>query len=112
MTVQKIERSLWERYFDDISRVLTGKQVEIKNIGLDIGDQVEVNWTPLRRLRYHADRNLFEVDTGTRSHMIGHPREIYVEIDGSDLQAVEVLDGSSHKHVIALRTGLEFGEGE
>jgi len=46
MSFQQIEKPGWQPLFDAISKIMDGKFVEIEVMGLDLGDQFEVEWLP------------------------------------------------------------------
>ena len=62
MAAAEIDRSRWGPYLDSLTESLTGKQAEIEVVSLDLGDQIEAEWTPLigvtydRRCRHRARR--------------------------------------------------------
>jgi Family of unknown function (DUF5335) len=46
MTVRKLDKANWHAFFDFISKLLEGKQVEIEVASLALGDQVAAEWLP------------------------------------------------------------------
>ena len=47
MTVRKLEKTEWRRFFDWVSKGLVGKRAEIEIASLALGDQIEAEWLPL-----------------------------------------------------------------
>jgi Family of unknown function (DUF5335) len=81
MTVRKLDKKDWKPFFDEVSKIMEGKQAEIEVASLKLGDQVEAVWPPLLGLAYDPKDDIFEVALEGVDHLIPKPREIYV--DGS-----------------------------
>lgn len=103
---KQLEKSTWESYFDTVSKALAGRRVEIEAASLRIGDQVEADWLPLVGITYDPKDNLLDVAIEGVDHMILGPREIWVEGQGLDLSAVEVVDKEGVRQIIMLRDPL------
>ena len=87
MTVRKLDKANWDTFFDFISKLLEGKQVEIEVASLALGDQVAAEWLPLLGLVYDPKDDLVEVALDGVDHMIPKPREIYAS---TTIDAVQV----------------------
>src|SRR3977135_125098 len=105
MTVRKLDKANWHGFFDFISKLLEGKQVEIEVVSLALGDQVEVEWLPLLGLVYDPKDDLVEVALDGVDHMIVKPREIYLDELGG-LMSIEIIDAEGTKQIIKLRDPL------
>jgi hypothetical protein len=79
MTVRKLDKANWHAFFDFISKLLEGKQVEVEVASLALGDHVAAEWLPLLGLVYDPKDDLVEVTLDGVDHMIPKPREIYVD---------------------------------
>jgi hypothetical protein len=56
MATLKLEKEAWHPYFDNITKILEGKRVEVEVASLKIGDQIEAEWLPLIGIAYdHKD---------------------------------------------------------
>ena len=106
MTVRKLDKANWHAFFDFISKILEGKQVEIEVTSLALGDQVEAEWLPLLGLVYDPKDDLVEVALEGVDHMIPKPREIYVEDGLEGLMSIEIVDAEGTKQIIKLRDPL------
>jgi len=104
MAVKKLEKSEWEGYFNEVSKKLGAKEVQIEIVGSDIGDQVETEWQPIVGLAYDPKDNEFEVAGEKHDHLIPKPVEIYVDEDVDGLKVVEIIQEDGTKHIIRLRT--------
>jgi uncharacterized protein YuzE len=112
MSFQLVQKPEWQTLFDAISKTLEGKFAEIEVMGLDLGDQLEVEWLPINGITYDpkdealyiyiqaADRNL--------DHMIASPREVYIEFGSAGLSHVVVIDPYDHKQIVRFRAPLEL----
>lgn len=106
MATKKLDRPHWELYFDRVSRLLEGEQVEVGVAGLALGDQIEADWIALVGLTYDAKGNAFNVLTDRIDHRISRPADIYVEYESNGLHSVEVIDAEGSRHIIRLRPPL------
>ncbi len=104
MAVRKLEKAEWEKYFDEVSKKLGAKEVQIEVVNEEIGDQVETAWQPIIGLSYDPKDDEFEVAAEKHDHLIPHPVEIYVEEDVDGLKRVEVIQEDGTKQIISLRT--------
>jgi hypothetical protein len=106
MTIRKLDKQDWDAFFDSISKLLQGKQVEIEVASLAMGDQVEAEWLPLLGLVYDPKDDLVEVALDQVDHMIPKPREIYVDDGLGGLMSIEMVDTEGNKQIIKLRDPL------
>jgi hypothetical protein len=106
MPARELERSQWERYFDQVSRKLAATTVTIEVSALDIGDRSEVELLPLSGLTFDPRSNVFEVALENIDHLIPEPVEIYAQEGPAGLESVEVVGGDGTKQIIKLTTPL------
>jgi hypothetical protein len=106
MATRKLDKKEWKTFFDRISKILEGKQVEIEVASLDLGDQVQAEWLPLYGIAYDPKDGLVEVILEGLDHMIAKPREIYVEDGTAGLESVEIIDAEGIKQIVKLRDEL------
>jgi hypothetical protein len=103
---RKLDKPLWQPYFDVMSRALLGKRAEIEVVSLNLGDQIEAEWAPLLGITYDPKDDLLEVALEGHDHLINKPREIYVEDQELELASVEVIDAEDVRQIIMLRDPL------
>jgi hypothetical protein len=103
---KKLEKSIWQPYFDAVSRVLSGKRAEIEVAALDLGDQIEAEWLPLLGITYDPKDDLIEVALEGVDHLIPRPREVWVETEGLDLSSIQVIDSNGVRQIVMLRDPL------
>lgn len=103
---RKLDKPLWQPYFELMSKALLGKSAEIEVASLKLGDQIEAEWTPLLGITYDPKDDLIEVALEGHDHLINKPREVYVEDEGLDLASVEVIDAEDVRQIILLRDPL------
>jgi Family of unknown function (DUF5335) len=106
MVSKKLEKAEWQAFFERLSRLLEGKQTEIEAVGLSLGDQIQVEWTPLLGLVYDPKDDILELVLERLDHIIRKPREIYAEIGADRLANLEVVDADGVQHVVKLREPL------
>jgi hypothetical protein len=103
---KKLDKPLWRPYFDRVSKALTGKRAEIEVVSLKLGDQVEAEWLPLLGIAYDPKDDLIEVALEGLDHMIRNPLEVWIEGEGLDLSAIEVVDADGVRRIVMLRDPL------
>ena len=107
MSVRKLEKSEWRRYFDLLSRVmLIGKRAEIEVMSLDFGVQIEVEWALLLGIVYDDRNDVIEIVMDGLDHLIAQPLEIHVDEYAAIPGTFEVVDQSRVRHIIQLRDPL------
>ncbi len=111
MVTRKLEKADWEGYFDQVSKTLTVRTVEIEVGSLAIGDQIAASWAPLRGLTYDPKGDLLEVQMPEHDHLIHRPQEIHVVEQGDGLAMIETVDGDGVKQIIRLNAPLQLTAG-
>lgn len=106
MATVKLEKAAWQRYFDQVSKTLVGKQAEIEIASLNIGDQIEAEWVPLLGISYDPKNDLVEILLEGLDHLVRKPREIYVEQGPLGLASMEVIDTDDVRQIVKLRDPL------
>jgi len=105
MATKKLERSEWERYFDNVSKNLKGVEGQLEVVSEELGDQVEVEWAFVEGLSYDPKDDVFEIQftEGKHDHLIQKPVEIYVDEEAGTLRSVEVVKEDGTRFVLKLR---------
>jgi hypothetical protein len=102
----KLERDDWKRYFDEVSRHLHGRHVEIKVAGLEVGEQTEADWALLQGLTYDTRDDYIEVAIEPLHHRIPHPRAVTIDVVGAELASLHVEDGDGHEQFLRFKSPL------
>jgi hypothetical protein len=105
-TFRGVPQPEWRGYFDRISKALPGRLAEVEVAGLDLGDQIAVEWVPLLGITYESRDDLLDVAFDRANHLIRHPQEILVEEDAGRLLSVAVIDGEGIRRIVRLRQPL------
>jgi hypothetical protein len=103
MTTRKLERSTWQRYFDEVAKKLPSMRVAVSLLGDDIGVQLESENSALIGISYGSEDEVFEVVTPNVSHRVEKPKEIYVREESGMLSSIEVVAEDDSKQIIELR---------
>ena len=104
MTIRKLDKKEWRPFFDFVSKMLPGKQVEIEVASLKLGDQIEAEWLPLFGISYDPKDDVIALEG--HDHLIHKPREIYIEGEGLELASLEVIDADGVRQIVVLRDPL------
>lgn len=105
MATKKLDRTEWERYFDNVSKNLKGVEGQLEVVSEELGDQVEVEWAFVEGLSYDPKDDVLEIQftEGKHDHLIQKPAEIYVDEEAGTLRSVEVVKEDGTKFVLKLR---------
>lgn len=106
MATVKLDKGVWQTYFDRITKLVVGKQTEIEVVSLKLGDQLEAEWVPLLGITYDPKNDLVEVLLEGLDHLIRNPRDIYVDEGPAGLTSMEVTDADGVRQIIRLRDPL------
>jgi hypothetical protein len=104
--IMKLEKSQWRGYFDRVSKALVGKRAEIEVASLKLGDRIEAEWLPLLGISYDPKNDVIDIALEGLTHLIHEPREVYVEQDGLELSALEVVDAEDSRQIVVLKDPL------
>jgi hypothetical protein len=106
MTLTRLERSLWCRFFDDASRALQGRPAEIEVSSIDLGRQVVAEWRPLLGIVYDQHNDLVEIALEGFDHLVHRPTELYIDGPLIGWASLSVIDGDGALQVLTLREPL------
>jgi hypothetical protein len=108
MAQRKLEPSEWKDFFDDFSKRLPLKLVEIEVASLDVGDQDIAEWVVLEDISYdHRDKSL-SIRTTKFEHVIEQPEEIIVDEDINGINYIAVIDKEGQKQLVNFKEGLKL----
>lgn len=105
-----IEKAEYKKYFDNISKLVKGQQVELEVTGLDIGNQIETEWVTLEGFSYDPQGEILVVHTPTLDHAVHHPVQIIAAEDGLELNSLFIKDTDEHTHIVQFRHPLLLGQ--
>jgi hypothetical protein len=103
MATELLEKGSWHSYFDAMSKALSGKEAQIEVNAIDIGAQVEAQFTPLLGIVYDNRSEILEVLLEGLDHTIAKVREIFVDHDGVNLNSICITDSDGVQQIIRLR---------
>jgi hypothetical protein len=106
MFTRELAKAELEPYFSRVSKKLGTQNVEIEVASLDIGDQIEAEWTGLTSLSYDAKTETLDVVGPTLDHRIRAPKTVYVQEGDDGLHAVDVERGDGVKEIVRLSRPL------
>ena len=106
MAAQQIERKRWGVFLDGLTETLVGKQAEVEVAGLDLGDQIEAEWTPLIGITYDEKDDLIEIALDALDHLIRSPRSLFVDEGVGGIVSIAIEDGDGNRHIVKLKDPL------
>jgi len=107
MATVELPKEEWERYFDELSKNLPAVEAQLEVVDKELGDQIEVEYSPLTGLSYDPKDDVFEIQfTEKHDHLVYHPKQVFIEEEGGKIVAVEVVDGEGTRHILRLKPAL------
>ena len=102
-----IKKQDYHTYFDDISKFFEDDLVEIKVIGLKLGDQVEADYIALKGITYEnkADEIYLYLDDGLE-HVIRNPVDVYVDEGEFGLNEIVIKCAHGHLHLVKFKHAI------
>lgn len=105
-TTHKLERKAWKPYFDNVSKILEGKRVELDVASLALGSQPLAKWVPVFGVSYDPNDDLVAIMAEGIDHMIRRPRDVFVETEGVNLLSMEVIDDDGASQIVRFAEPL------
>lgn len=106
MSIQQIEKYMWRPFFDNLTKSLAGSLAEVEVASLDLGDQIEAEWTPLIGISYDPKDDIVDVVVEGVDHRVRAPRDIYVDFNASGLVSLAIVDADNVRQIVKLRNPL------
>ncbi len=95
-----LDKSTWQDELIRLWRKMDGKDVQIEVEALNLGDQIEADFVPLKGLSYDPKDDVVQVWTGELDHMIQHPKSIELAVEGGRLLSIHITDADGEVHLI------------
>lgn len=106
MQIRTLHKNNWQDFFDLVSKMAQGQRVELEIAALDIGDQIESEWSQVEGFSYEPDRNVLFINTTAVEHMVRNPLEIVVIERGAGIEMIGIKDDRDQTQVIRFRAPL------
>lgn len=106
MTMSRIEKPAWQKYFDGLARQLEGMSAEIDVESMAIGTQIEAEWVPLLGISYDPKSDALSIAVEGLGHRIRRPQSVFVDVELGRLASMEVIDSDNVRHIVKLRDPL------
>lgn len=103
-----IKKGDWSTYFDFLSRVTRGRQILLEQIGEEIGDQIEENWTFFEGFYFDYDANTLYVCTPFTEHPIYGPESVMIQEQGL-IRSIGIRDSEGRLQIIHFRDPALIG---
>jgi hypothetical protein len=97
---------MWQPFFDSLTKSLTGSLAEVEVASLDLGDQIEAEWTPLIGISYDPKDDIVDVALEGLDHRVRGPRDIYVDFDAGGLVSLAIIDADDVRQIVKLKNPL------
>ena len=103
MTTRKLERSEWQRYFDEMAKHVPSMRVAVSILGENIGAQHETEDAALIGISYDGNDDVLTIDTANVSHRISSPSEIHIREEAGTLSSLEAVCSDGTKQIVELK---------
>ncbi|NPA32213.1 MAG: hypothetical protein GXO04_01155 [Aquificae bacterium] len=107
MATIKLPKEQWEDYFNRLSKNLPAVEAQLEVVDPELGDQIEVEYSPLLGLSYDPKDDVFEIQfRETHEHLIYHPTEIYIYEEDGKITHIEIIDKEGTKQILRIKPAL------
>lgn len=106
MAVRELPREQWEAYFNRVSRALEGKHALVEVASLNLGDQIEAEWAPLRGVVYEPQTDTIVLLLERLDDRIPRPRKVFVDEEGLEVSRMEIEDAEGTQTIVQLKDPL------
>ena len=103
MATREISREQLQDYFDHFSTIMPSELVEIEVAGLELGDQIEAEWVPLKGISYDPGNDRVVVAVENSEHTVKAPADVVVDEDDNGIRSISIKCGEVHLHVLRLK---------
>lgn len=112
MTIERIERAQWHRFFEDLTRAIRGRQTDVEIASAEFGDQMMAQGARLLGVSYDGKGDLLEIELDGLGHRVAAPASLHVDREGGAVRGIEVVGADDAKTLIRLRDPLLLPEPE
>ena len=102
MQTREIEKDNWQSFFDQVSRALQGKLIQIEVDSLELGAQTELNKLSLNGLTYDKRDDAFIVSTEEIEHVVRSPQQIFIADGTEGINSIQVRAADGTKQIISF----------
>lgn len=106
MSVQKLEKARWGRYFDVFSKHLPVQMTQVVIQSASLGNQTEAEWLQMHGITYDHKDDIVVISLEGLEHIIHRPVTIHVDHENGIVAGLEVIDAQSVRHRVQLRKPL------
>ncbi|MFT6268807.1 MAG: hypothetical protein ACJAVV_001622 [Alphaproteobacteria bacterium] len=90
MSSIKVDKNIWQYYFDQITKKVEGRRTNIEVDNLALGSQLQTKSLILAGITYDAKDDSLQIFFDELEHMIKNPEDIYADYTDGYLHNVQV----------------------
>jgi len=102
MQTREIEKDNWQSFFDQVSRILQGKLIQIEVDSLELGALTELNKLSLNGLTYDKKDDAFIISTEEIEHVIRSPQQIFIADGTEGINSLQVRSADGTEQIISF----------
>jgi hypothetical protein len=106
MQTREIEKGNWQGFFDQVSRALRGKLIQIEVDSLELGAQTELDKLSLNGLTYDKKDDAFIISTEQIDHVIRSPQQIFATDGSEGMNSIEVRPADGTQQIVRFTEPL------
>jgi hypothetical protein len=106
MQTRVINKDNWQGFFDQVSKALQGKLIEIEVDSLELGAQIAVDKLSLNGLTYDKKDDAFVISTDEIEHVIHSPQQIFVTDGANGIDSLKVSSADGSEHIVSFAEPL------
>ena len=106
MQTREIEKGNWQGFFDQVSRALRGKLIQIEVDSLELGAQTELDKLSLNGLTYDRRDDAFIISTEEIEHVIHSPQQIFATDGSEGMNSLEICAADGTRQILRFTEPL------
>jgi uncharacterized protein YjiK len=106
MQTREIAKDDWHSFFDQVSRALRGKLIQIEVDSLQLGAQIEANKLSLNGLTYDSKDDALIITSDQIEHVIRSPLQIFITDGGEGINSLKVCAADGTDQIVNFTESL------
>lgn len=110
MAVHELARDAWHPFFEDLTRIVRGRQTGVEIASADLGDQKLVENLPLLGISFDTRGDRLEIEFESIGHRIAGPFAVFVDQAADGVIGIEVEAAGGERTILRLKEPLLLPE--
>lgn len=106
MTTQGLEKSSWEGYFDQLSKIAPKTKAEVRLSSDVLGSQIAASWVGLNGISFDPKGDTLIISLAGLEHIISAPKAVFAQSEDEMLQSLEIIGADEVKCLVLFRPAV------